>query len=246
MVESRCRVAHGSRETVRGKRIEGGGGSLVYLVEPHPLAARLLTTVLKRNPSLEVILSDTCLSPRVGALSERSILVIDRDALPFAVVPFLRTARVAFGEVPVLVIGKVASEEELCGLLFHEVAGFVNYDKVEQEICEAVDALGRGRMWFRPEVLERHAMLSRALNKHNPAERSRLSPREAEVIGLLQRRLSNKEIGCALGVSERTVRFHLQNIFVKLGIHDRHSVVDFIQTAASGVTGKEVAVWKAA
>jgi DNA-binding NarL/FixJ family response regulator len=222
------------------------GDSLVYLVEPHALAARLLTTVLKRNPSLEVIVSDTRLSPRVGALSERSVLVVDADALPFEPVPFLRTARMALGEVPVLVIGKGASDEELCRLLFHEVAGFVSYDKVEQEICEAVDALGRGRMWFRPEVLERHAMLSRALVKTSRAERSRLSPREAEVIGLLQRRLSNKEIGCALGISERTVRFHLQNIFEKLGVHDRHGAVDFIRTAASGVTGEEVAVWEAA
>jgi DNA-binding CsgD family transcriptional regulator len=64
-----------------------------------------------------------------------------------------------------------------------------------------------------------------------------LSPREKEVAALLERRLCNKEIGSALGICERTVRFHLGNIFKKLGVSDRYSLIDLLRT--SGVGGAQ-------
>jgi DNA-binding NarL/FixJ family response regulator len=51
------------------------------------------------------------------------------------------------------------------------------------------------------------------------------------VLDLLQRRLSNKEISAALEITERTVRFHLVNIFAKMGVHDRHSAVDLVRSS---------------
>jgi DNA-binding NarL/FixJ family response regulator len=52
------------------------------------------------------------------------------------------------------------------------------------------------------------------------------TPRVELVLGLLERRLGNKEIASALSISERTVRFHLANIFRKLGVHNRYSVAE--------------------
>jgi DNA-binding NarL/FixJ family response regulator len=89
-------------------------------------------------------------------------------------------------------------------------------------------------------------MLSSGLGKQKRREHSALSPRESEIVGLLQRRLSDKEIGCALGISERTVRFHLHNIFEKLGVHDRYGVVDFARTAGPSELRVGLPVWKSA
>jgi len=50
---------------------------------------------------------------------------------------------------------------------------------------------------------------------------AQLSPRELEVLQLLGRGLSNKEIGAQLGVVEGTVKIHVANIFGKLGVSDR-------------------------
>jgi DNA-binding NarL/FixJ family response regulator len=116
---------------------------------------------------------------------------------------------------------------------------------VEEEICSAVHALGRGHMWYPQQVLERHAIFSRALLDRSH-DRGGLSPRESEVIGLLQRRLSNKEIGSALGITERTVRFHLQNVFDKLGLRDRYGVSEWARTAVPAERGREIPEWKAA
>jgi DNA-binding NarL/FixJ family response regulator len=52
-----------------------------------------------------------------------------------------------------------------------------------------------------------------------------LTSREAQVIELLMRRLTNKDISNVLEISERTVKFHVSNILGKFGIEDRHELL---------------------
>ncbi|MBQ0924897.1 response regulator transcription factor [Saccharopolyspora terrae] len=54
---------------------------------------------------------------------------------------------------------------------------------------------------------------------------SPLTKREREVLDHLARGCSNRQIGRSLGISERTVKNHLRNIFTKLGVGDRTSAV---------------------
>jgi DNA-binding NarL/FixJ family response regulator len=58
----------------------------------------------------------------------------------------------------------------------------------------------------------------------NAAARSPLSPRELEVARLVARGLTNKQIGEALFVSERTAENHVQHILVKLGFSNRSQI----------------------
>ena len=55
--------------------------------------------------------------------------------------------------------------------------------------------------------------------------RFRLTKREAEITRLLARRATNREIAEQLDVSPHTVRHHVENIFAKLGVHSRRSIV---------------------
>jgi len=219
---------------------------LVYIVERHPIAARHLEMVLNANRALEVVLSDVDLRANATLSRNISVLVIDGSALPFPLAAFLRTARTVFADAPTLVIGNRLSDDDLCRLLFHGVKGYVAYDKVEQEVCAAVEAVVAGRVWAPRRVLERYVMLTSAAVNEKRGGHNALSPRENEVMGLLQRRLSNKEIGGALGISERTVRFHLQNIFAKLGVHDRYSVVELARGADSTESDDETPTRKTA
>ena len=52
-----------------------------------------------------------------------------------------------------------------------------------------------------------------------------LTKREAQIARLLARRASNREIAEQLDVSPHTVRHHVENIFAKLGVHSRRSIV---------------------
>jgi DNA-binding NarL/FixJ family response regulator len=218
---------------------ELGQKHLVYVVEPHPVAADYLATALTRNPALEVILSSVNLPSDAALSNKSSVLIVDADALPLPLVPYLCTVRTVFRDAQILVIGKGVSDDELCRLLFQGVSGYVNYERIEAEICKALDAVFGGGVWASPAVLQRYVRLSSAGAGHEPSPHGALSPREKEIGGLLQRRLCNKEISGALGISERTVRFHIENIFDKLGVRDRYSVMELLRTA--GLAGPEKA-----
>lgn len=93
---------------------------------------------------------------------------------------------------------------------------------------------------FDPEVLDAFSLLLRRrfavtgtnLQLNSPKKESNtpvniLSPRELEVILLMVRGLSNKEIAGSLYISEHTVKNHISNIFQKLNLSDRTSVVSY-------------------
>ncbi len=56
-----------------------------------------------------------------------------------------------------------------------------------------------------------------------PAAGSELSPRERQVLTLVAQGLANKQIGRALGITERTVKVHLVSVFRRIGVSDRTS-----------------------
>jgi len=85
---------------------------------------------------------------------------------------------------------------------------------------------GRGAPNLRSRFL---ATVLDSLGRHASAGPQRhpqgLSPREAEIASLLRQGLSNKLIGRELGLSEGTVKFHLRNLYAKLGAHSREDAL---------------------
>jgi DNA-binding CsgD family transcriptional regulator len=63
-----------------------------------------------------------------------------------------------------------------------------------------------------------------------PLAKYNLTPRETEVLDLVVRRLSDREIGDALFISSRTVARHLAGIFAKLDVHSRHEAANLART----------------
>jgi two-component system, NarL family, response regulator len=61
------------------------------------------------------------------------------------------------------------------------------------------------------------------LAEHLASEK--LSARELEVLSLIARGKSNKEVGAALGIAEDTVKMHVKNLLAKLGVNDRTEAV---------------------
>jgi DNA-binding NarL/FixJ family response regulator len=108
------------------------------------------------------------------------------------------------------------------------VRGLVHRACVPEELVTAVYAVSLGEGF----IARRHATavlaaLSGCAASHTAAERAtpmsavRLTRREREVLDLLCRGMANREIGEALTVSEKTVKFHVSNILAKTGIGTR-------------------------
>lgn len=72
----------------------------------------------------------------------------------------------------------------------------------------------------------------------SPGPLTDLTPREAEVLGLLAQGLDNRSIGTALGISEKTVRNHVSIILDKLGVHSRAAAVAAARDAGIGARAR--------
>jgi DNA-binding NarL/FixJ family response regulator len=109
--------------------------------------------------------------------------------------------------------------------------GYILKDDADRNLLAAVEALSRQKTYLSPRVAEAFAKggspgtASSALERPS---RSRLTPREREVVQLLAEGKSNKEVAQCLGISVKTAETHRANIMLKLNFH---SVTELVRYA---------------
>jgi DNA-binding NarL/FixJ family response regulator len=193
----------------------------VFVVAPTPMARAGLRSMLAavEGAGVEVV-GDSGPPPDPGSASAFStaevVLVADED--------LLEEAALAVSEdgTQGLVL---LSDEEGAARLPRSLPlggwGVVPSDASPEELGAAVAAVAQGLV-----VLPR-AVADGALAEAPAAEELSEPPtaREGEVLGLLARGLSNKQIARELGISEHTVKFHISSLYAKLGVGNRAEAV---------------------
>ncbi|HEV7235851.1 MAG TPA: LuxR C-terminal-related transcriptional regulator [Ktedonobacteraceae bacterium] len=120
----------------------------------------------------------------------------------------------------VLLLAAQYREEFLYETLQAGADGYVLKDIAPDELSEAVRVVARGEMLVQPQLASR--LLTRfGRQGRGTFPYETLTAREQDVLQLLARGLRNKEIAARLYVSERTVNFHLANIYQKLNVSGR-------------------------
>ena len=105
--------------------------------------------------------------------------------------------------------------------------GYLLKDASPKELGEAIRAVAAGGTWFKPAVSDtvlRGLASLQTVERHDEV-REDLTARERQVLRLLAGGYSNREIGDALGVAERTVKNHVASILGKLWVRDRTRAV---------------------
>lgn len=195
----------------------------VSIIEQSRLAADYLLHLLARDPAIHALILDDCSRFILG--SSDPIFLIDNFALPLPATECLRRLGPRYPLARYLVIDKAQSSEETVRLLWSGVHGFLEHDAVARDLVDAVRAVAEGRVWARPEVLQIYVRLTAAASPHRPPGPVTLTLRETQIIELVRRRLTNKEVASALKIQESTVKFHLSNVFTKLQITHRHELL---------------------
>jgi len=117
--------------------------------------------------------------------------------------------------VRVLALSAYDDERYLQGMLEAGAVGYLLKDEAPEVIVQAIRKAARGELYLStPVALE----VAEGRMGRGPGG---LTPREVDVLRLVARGLTNKEITARLGVKERTVEFHLTNILRKLGTASR-------------------------
>ena len=144
-----------------------------------------------------------------------------------------RRIRSAQPDTEIVVLTTHADDESILGALRAGARGYLTKDAGVAEISRAIQAAAAHQALLDPAVQER---LLAAASGGAPAPPvtaalpDDLTPREAEVLRLIARGMSNGEIAAALVVSAATVKSHVNHLFAKIGARDRAQAVHYAYT----------------
>ena len=134
--------------------------------------------------------------------------------------------------IKVLVLTTYADDRSVIDALRAGARGYLTKDAGAREIREALERVTRGQPAIDPAV-QQHLLDAITASPPGPGAEpapqfpDALTAREAEVLSLIARGLSNAEIASQLMVSETTVKSHINHLFAKTGVRDRAQAVTY-------------------
>jgi DNA-binding NarL/FixJ family response regulator len=144
------------------------------------------------------------------------VVLVDADANPEGARRLLGA-----GEQPVPVVVLVAGPHTGAAALAAGARAVVRRGADLHVLVAALAAAASGLVAFDPAVADARAAADRSEDRVV----EELTPRESEVLALMAEGLTNRQIAGRLGVSEHTVKFHVDTILGKLGAHSRTDAV---------------------
>lgn len=190
----------------------------VLIVDDHLIFRMGLKTLLSAEPDIEVAGEAATVNQAIEKFRELrpDVVVLDLRMPGGGGMAALSAICAADENARVLMLSSFGCEEEVYQALNAGALGYVLKDVGREELVRAVRHIAAGKKWIQESV--RFVMAERA-------GRPNLTPRELEVLSLLVRGLTNREIGAVLKVSENTVRNHTISVFSKLEVSDRAEAV---------------------
>ncbi|HMH01677.1 MAG TPA: response regulator transcription factor [Terriglobales bacterium] len=139
----------------------------------------------------------------------------------------------------IIVIGSGMEDETLLKAIAFGAMGYVDLVASPADFVHAIRVVSLGSVWAPRRVLSVFIeRVSQSPGRFFPAGRTAFTAREKEVLELLVGGRSNKEIGAALGIEERTVKAHIAKLMRKNGVHNRlalsvHAVTHSLVSSSS-------------
>jgi DNA-binding NarL/FixJ family response regulator len=194
------------------------GHTKVMVADDHPVVRTGLAAVIAQEPDLVLV--------GQAENGERAVAMY-REQLPDVVLMDLRmpvmggvdAIRTITGEFPgarILALTTYEGDADIRRALGAGARGYLLKDMLLSDVITAIRRVLKGERVIPAGVATRLAEYP---------ERSDLTERELEVLHLVARGLSNKEVAKAIGRMDETVKIHLKNIFAKLDVADRTEAV---------------------
>lgn len=189
----------------------------ILLVDDHIVMRMGLATAADGEPDMKVVAeAENGLEAISAYQTHRPDVVVMDLRMPKANgIETIQRLRDEFGAVRVLVFSNYAGGDEVFQAFKAGACGFVTKEMPLERLLDAIRRVHAGEQYMPPEISMRL----------NGCILSNLSNRELEVLALVAKGLSNKEIGAQLNIAESTIKVHLKNILAKLGVNDRTQAI---------------------
>ncbi len=190
----------------------------ILLADDHPVVRTGLALMIKYEPGMEVVAQASNGKEAVDLFRahQPDITLMDLRMPELNGVEAIAAIKSEFPDARIVVVTSYDSDEDIYLALRAGAKGYLLKDATPEQLLNAIRVVHTGRSSISPAV---GAKLAERLG--NPE----LSDRETEVVRLMATGKTNQEIAAVLGITEGTVKFHVNNILSKLEVSDRTQAV---------------------
>ena len=196
----------------------------LVIVDDHPVVRDGLRGMLAGQPDFEIVgeAAGGAEALTVVAAVRPDVVLTDLRMPEPSGGALIRLLRERVPTVRVLVLTTHDTDSDVLPAVEAGAIGYLLKDAPREELFRAVRAAARGETVLSPPVA---ALLLARMRPRSRLTGTRLSAREREVLALIARGRTNREVAAALHLSEATVKTHLQHIYAKLEVPDRAAAV---------------------
>jgi len=194
----------------------------ILIVDDHAVVRKGIRALLATEPTLEVVDEAVDGLEAVGKYEELipDILLLDLLMPKMSGIEVIRKLKGKYPDVKILVLTSFAADEQVFPAIKAGALGYLLKDTQPEDLINAIKQVYQGESFLSPTIARK--VLQEVFQ---PGEK-RLSPdpltrREIEVLQVLAKGKSNREIGKILSITEATVRTHVSNILAKLHLASR-------------------------
>lgn len=193
----------------------------VVIANDKPLLREGLRRILEFQEDIQVVaeVGDGQGSINIARKTPFDILLINLNMPGANCLEACSVIRREYPDIGVLLLLTDDVDDRIPQLLKLGVAGYLMIDVIPQTLIDAIRKIYIGEPILSPAILGKHSSQKSKANISN--NNFGLSNREIEILNYVVNGASNKDIGLALFISEKTVKNHLSNIFRKLEVSDR-------------------------
>jgi DNA-binding NarL/FixJ family response regulator len=204
----------------------------IMIVDDHPLFRQGLRRVIEAEDDMEVIIEvgDGEEALRLAQKMIPDVIMMDVNIPTMNGLQVTRSLKASLPKIGVIMLTAYHDDEQIFHAIKAGAGAYYPKDVTPRKLIEAIRQVSQGNYVIDDNVLAKSQVASWLLKQFeqistlgtSPDELFvPLSPREMEILQLIARGYSNKEIAHELGISRQTVKNHMTSILRKLSVNDR-------------------------
>jgi DNA-binding NarL/FixJ family response regulator len=197
----------------------------VLIADDHPIVRSGIKAELNRHSDLEItgeaVTADEVIE-KVNQI-QVDVIILDISMPGIKVTDVIKQIGKSHPHIKILVLTAHGDKGTVMAVLKAGAHGYVLKEEDPYVVPDAIRAVAKGKNWVSPSVAS--LMIGKIRENKMNTDACVLTERECEVLRLIALGLSTKSIASRINMAERTVEFHITNIYDKLGVNTRASAV---------------------